>query len=36
MGEAATAMQLKKSWPAESPYKEELELLRESEGFASG
>ena len=33
MAEAATAMQQEKSWPRESPHKEVLELLRESEGM---
>ena len=30
--EAATAEQLERSWPQESPFKEELELLREGDG----
>ena len=32
MAEASTAMQLVRSWPEEPPYKEELELLPESDG----
>ena len=31
MAEAVTAMKLEKSWPGESPYKVELELLREGD-----
>ena len=33
MEEATKAVQLEKSWPAESPYKEELELLRVRSGL---
>ena len=33
MAEATTAVQLEKSWPEESAYKEELELLRVSSGM---
>ena len=33
MAVAATAGQLGRSWPEESPFKEELELLRESDGM---
>ena len=33
IAEAATAVQLEKSWLGESPYKEELELLRDSDGL---
>ena len=33
MAEAVTAVQLGKSWPDESLYKEELDLLRESDGM---
>ena len=33
LSEAATALQLGKSWPEESPYREELALLRASDGL---
>ena len=33
LAEAATAVQLERSWTEESPYNEEMELLRESEGM---
>ena len=33
LGEAATSSQLGKSWPQVSPYREELALLRESDGL---
>ena len=31
--EAATAVQLERSWTEESPYNEEMELLRKNEGM---
>ena len=33
MAEAATEVELERSWTEESPYKEEMELLRKNEGM---